>query len=73
MKTIRSISPAFSQQPWANTISVGDNLGAWDDLRIVKRMESVPMTPDVSIIEGYDESDKILFAYIATAVNVHYF
>lgn len=71
MKTIKSISEAFSQQP--RTITMGDNLGIWDDPHILTRMEYIGNRPDGERIEGYDKDDKILFSYVANAVNIHYY
>jgi len=71
MKTIKSITEAFSMQPCR--ISVGDTIGSWDDQRKVKRMEFINPTDSLTLIEGYDDNDKILFSYIASAVHIHYF
>ena len=75
-KKVKSISEAFSMQPIKLTVVDESNQFAFNPENDIKeiKLEGKLISSDelISVYRGYNFNGKILFEYVAKAVNVHY-
>ncbi len=71
---IKSITEAFSMQPITLSIDKKEiRTGLTNKEDDIKEIKLEVLDPSTNIYVGYNYNGKKMFAYLTTAVNVHYY